>query len=82
MASCHYTKWGVSQSALLCQSANGGDCWKIVFCSWEFALSNSVIVLFVSAVVSIEKKQEALLSEQHIYFIISLGVHTTILLNN
>ena len=28
--------------------------WKIVFCSWEFALSNSVIVLFVSIVVSME----------------------------
>ena len=26
-------------------------CWKTVFCSWEFALSNSVTVLFVSAVV-------------------------------
>ena len=29
-------------------------CWKIVFCIWECALSNSVIVLFVSVVVSIE----------------------------
>ena len=29
-------------------------CWKIVFCSWEFALSNNVIVLFVSVVVSME----------------------------
>ena len=29
-------------------------CWKGVFCSWEFALSNSVIVLFVSIVVSME----------------------------
>ena len=27
---------------------------KIVFCSWESALSNSVIVLFVSVVVSVE----------------------------
>ena len=34
--------------------ANGGDCWKIVFCSWEFALSNSVVVLFVSVVFSME----------------------------
>ena len=29
-------------------------CWRIAFCSWEFALSNSVIVLFVSVVVSME----------------------------
>ena len=29
-------------------------CWKRVFRSWEFALSNGVIVLFVSIVVSIE----------------------------
>ena len=34
--------------------ANGGDCCKIVFCSWEIALLNSVIVLFVSVVVSTE----------------------------
>jgi len=27
--------------------ADGGDCWKIVFRSWKFALSNSVIVVFV-----------------------------------
>ena len=34
--------------------ANGGDyAEKNVFCSWEFALSNSVIVLFVPVVVSI-----------------------------
>ena len=26
--------------------------WKTVFCNWEFALSNSVIVLYVSVVVS------------------------------
>ena len=29
-------------------------CWKIVFSSWEFALSNSVIGLFVSVVISME----------------------------
>ena len=29
-------------------------CWKTVFCSWEFALSNSVTVLFVSIAVSME----------------------------
>ena len=34
--------------------ANGGDCWTIVFCGWEFYLSNSVIVLFVPVVVSME----------------------------
>jgi len=28
--------------------------WKIVFCSWEFPLWSSVIVLFVSIVVSME----------------------------
>ena len=28
--------------------------WKTVFCSWEFALSNSVIVLFVAVAVSME----------------------------
>ena len=29
-------------------------CWKIVFFSWEFSLSNSVIVLFVAIVGSME----------------------------
>jgi len=29
-------------------------CWKIVFCSWEFTLSKSVIVLFLAVVVSME----------------------------
>ena len=28
--------------------------WKILFCSWEFTLSNGVTVLFVSVVVSLE----------------------------
>jgi len=28
--------------------------WEMAFCSWEFALSTSVIVLFVSVVVSME----------------------------
>ena len=28
--------------------ADSSDCWKILFCSWEFALSNNIIVLFVS----------------------------------
>ena len=30
-------------------------CWKIRFCSWDFALSNSAIVLFVSLVVNRER---------------------------
>ena len=35
--------------------ANGGDCWKTVFGSWEFALSSNVIVMiFVAVVISIE----------------------------
>ena len=34
--------------------ANSGGYWKLVFCSWEIDLSNSVIVLFVSVVVSME----------------------------
>ena len=29
-------------------------CWKIVFCSWEFSLPSSVIVLFLSVVDSME----------------------------
>ena len=35
-------------------TANDGDCWKVVFCSWEFSLSNSIIVIFISVVVSME----------------------------
>ena len=34
--------------------ASGGDCWELVFCNQVFALSNSVIVLLVSIVVSME----------------------------
>ena len=34
--------------------ACGGNCWKIVFCSWEFALSNSGFGLFISVVISME----------------------------
>jgi len=30
------------------------QCWKIVFCSREFALTNTVIVVFVSVVISME----------------------------
>jgi len=32
------------------RTASGSDCWKGVLCNWEFAPTNSVIVLFVSAV--------------------------------
>ena len=33
-------------------------CWKTVFCSWEFALSDCVIVLFVSVVVFMETNRK------------------------
>ena len=29
-------------------------CWKLVFCSWESALSNSALVLFESVLISME----------------------------
>ena len=32
-----------------------GLCWKIVFCIWEFALSNSVFVFFITVVFTIER---------------------------
>ena len=44
----------VSWSAYLCKLANGGDCWKTLFCSWEFSLSNSTTVLFIFVVVLME----------------------------
>ena len=57
----HFHWWSVlwgwhagSCSVLVKCIATVGDCWKIVFCSWEFALSNSVIVLFISVVLSME----------------------------
>ena len=34
--------------------SSGSNWWKTAFCSWEFSLSSSVIVFFVSAVVSME----------------------------
>ena len=37
-----------------CQKGTVWLRWKIVFCRWEFALSNTVIVLSVSVVVSME----------------------------
>ena len=36
-------------------------CWKIAFCSWEFALSNGVIELFVCVVVPMAGPAQALL---------------------
>lgn len=30
-------------------------CWKIMFCSWEYALSDSVTVLFVSVLICMER---------------------------
>ena len=38
-------------------TANGGDCWKTVLCSWKFSLSNNVIVLFISVVVPMEENR-------------------------
>ena len=35
-------------------TASAGDCWKLAFCSWEFALLNSTTVLLVAVVVSTE----------------------------
>mgnify|MGYP001852807529 CR=1 FL=1 len=37
-----------------CAINGGSQRWKIVLCSWDFSLSNSVVVLFVSDVVSME----------------------------
>jgi len=39
--------------------ANVGDYWKTVLCSWEFALSNSVTVAFLSVVISMEINRRA-----------------------
>ena len=53
--SCHTTKWRASRSAHSCESTNSGDyVEKAVFCSWKSALPNSIIVLSVSNVVSME----------------------------
>ena len=40
---------------------NGGDCWKILLCSWEFAYDVSVLLLYV--IFSTEIKKETLLSK-------------------
>ena len=34
--------------------ASDGDCWKILFCSWEFVLLSRVAMLLVSVVISTE----------------------------
>ena len=44
------------------------QCWKTLFCSWEFVLSKSVIVLFAAAVVSMEINRRHYFSgNQHTY---------------
>ena len=44
-------------------------CWKIMFCSWECALSNSVILHFISVVVSVEiNRRHYFQSNIHILF--------------
>ena len=50
----HYKMKGVSNSWSIWIRYRWWLCWKIVFCSWEFDLSNSVIVLFGSVIVSME----------------------------
>ena len=45
-------------------------CWKTVFCSWEFALWNGVLVLLVSVVVSMEiNRRHHFQSDPRIYWI-------------
>jgi len=48
--------------------------WKLVFCNWKLVLSNSISVLLVSAVVSMEIN-EALLSDQARSFVFTLYPH-------
>ena len=46
----------------------GSDHWKTVFCSWEFSLSNSVVVLVLSVVFSVEiPTRHYFQSNQHKY---------------
>jgi len=65
--SCLTEKGRVCQSVHPHKSDNGGDYdEKIVFYSWEFALSNSAIMLFVPVVVSMEiNRKYYLQSIQH-----------------
>ena len=67
--SCHITKWRALWSAHLCKSANGDDyVKKIALCSWEFALSNGVIALFISVVVSMEiNRRHYFWSDLHVF---------------
>jgi len=58
--------------ALICSwwksITNGGDCWKIMFCLWESALSSGVVMVFVSVVVSVEmKRRRYFQSDLHTY---------------
>jgi len=59
MHSCHTTKWRAFWSLHTPKWAEWWWlCWEIIFCYWEFALSNSVIVLFicVSAFMKINRR--------------------------
>jgi len=51
---CKFLECGMQVLVHLWQkcTANGGDYIEKVFCSWEVALSNSFIVLFVSVLIS------------------------------
>lgn len=39
-------------------TANSGGCVEKVFCSWEFALSNCVNLLFVSVAISMKTNEQ------------------------
>ena len=44
--------------------------WKIVFCSWNFSLSNSIIVLFVADVVSMKiNRRHYFWSNIHLFYV-------------
>jgi len=45
---------GSCSSLVKMRSSRWWLCWKVMFCSWEFALSNSIIVIFVSVTVYME----------------------------
>ena len=51
-------------------------CWKVVFCSWEFALSSRVTELFVSVVLSMEiNRRHYSWSNLRIWGLGSLQIH-------
>lgn len=47
------------------------ECWKTVFCSWAYALSNSVVVLFVFVIISVD------INRRH-YFQRDLHMHAVV----